>query len=191
METPRAPESNNPAPGSGLPRKRNDALKPRKKINWAKGFGYGFLIFGGLSILDFFSPIPIPTTFGVAFASGLFFIALGSVLLLKDKLPWGKLASRAVKSLSEPPAPEQKIPAMIDPMLPVKILKLAKERKGILTASMVAMELEIPLDQVEAGLNECIRYGHAMADFDMTKEITIYRFHEHLENDPEKEITEF
>jgi hypothetical protein len=187
METPSAPKGEEARSDAGLPQKRKDVLRPQRKIKWAKGFGYGFLFFGIASILDFFSPIPIPTEFGMAFASGGFFIAIGSFLLLKDKIPWGKLAFGAVKKLAEPPKPQ--LPAKIDPMLPVKILKLAKERKGILTASMVALELEIPLDQVEAGLNECIRYGHAMADFDMEKEITIYRFHEHLENDSEKQIT--
>lgn len=189
METPSAPKGGEPRSDAGLPRKRPEPLKPRRNINWRKGFGYGFLFFGIASILDFASPIPIPTEFGLAFVSGFFFIGLGSFLLLKDKIPWGKLATGAAKKLAEPPKPQPQLPAKIDPMLPVQILKLAKEHKGILTASMVALELEIPLDQVEAGLNECIRYGHAMADFDMEKEITVYRFHEHLENDPEKQIS--
>ena len=61
----------------------NDAPEPRKPpakaprsgkpIRVSRIFGYGLLIFGILSIIDFFSPIPIPSAGGSAILSGLFF----------------------------------------------------------------------------------------------------------------------
>ncbi len=167
-----------PEPEKNKDQQKIKLPKPKKEIIWSRFFAKGFIVFGILSILDFFSPIPIPTTFGVAIVSGIIFIGIGSLMLFKDRIPWGKLATGAAKVLVKPqPLPE---PVHFDPLLPVNILKLAKENKGILTLSMVAMELNTPLDQAEAGLNECIKFGHAVADFDMKKEITIYSFHEHL-----------
>ncbi len=175
-------EKNRPSRGLGPSSKKS--LVPRKKIQWSKLIGKGFIGLGILSILDFFSPIPIPTTFAAAFLSGGFMIALGLFLVYKDRINWEKAAAAAAKPLAAPAQPSPP-PVKIDPLLPVKILKLAKKHDGILTASIVAMELDVPLDQVEAGLNECIRFGQAMADFDMRKEITIYVFNEQRERNPE------
>jgi hypothetical protein len=168
--------------GKGVTKRGGSALKPKKDFKWSNFFGKALIVLGGLSILDFASPIPIPTTFGAAFVTGGLFIAVGVFLLVKDRIPWDRVATGAAKTMlpAQPEAPKVKI----DPLLPVRILKLSMGHKGILTQSTVAMELNIPLEQAEAGLDECIRFGHCVPDFDMAKEITVYRFTEHLEAKP-------
>lgn len=67
---------------------------------------------------------------------------------------------------------------VIDPLLPVRILKLAREHKGILTVAQVAISLDVPLDQAEAGLSECVRAGNATPDYDIPRAHAFYRFPE-------------
>jgi hypothetical protein len=74
----------------------------------------------------------------------------------------------------------------IDPLLPVRILKLAKEHNGILSVADVAMGLEVPLDHAEAGIAECVRAGNAFADYDIARAHAVYRFPEFLPPDPLK-----
>ena len=68
----------------------------------------------------------------------------------------------------------------IDPLLPVRILKLAKGHGGILTVAEVAMDLNVPLDQAEAGLSECVRAGNAVPDYDIPRAHPVFRFPEFL-----------
>ncbi len=68
----------------------------------------------------------------------------------------------------------------IDPLLPVRILKLAKDKNGILSVADVAMGLDVPLDHAEAGLAECVRAGNAVPDYDIARAHPIYRFPEFL-----------
>jgi hypothetical protein len=74
-------------------------------------------------------------------------------------------------------------PVSIDPLLPVRILRLAKGHGGILTVAEVAMNLEVPLDQAEAGLSECVRAGNALPDYDISRAHAIFKFPEFLEPD--------
>ena len=71
----------------------------------------------------------------------------------------------------------------IDPLLPVRILKLAKGHGGILTVADVAMDLNVPLDQAEAGLSECVRAGNAVPDYDIPRAHAVFKFPEFLEPD--------
>jgi hypothetical protein len=68
--------------------------------------------------------------------------------------------------------------------LPVRILKLAKQGRGLLTVAEVAIELNVPLDQAQAGFDECVRAGNAFPDFDMIRGLSVYRFPEFAEPDP-------
>lgn len=157
-----------------------DSNKEKKKFTWSKLFGYGLISFGVLSILDLFSPIPIPTVGLTAILSGGVFILLGAVLLNINKSFWLDLVRRNRKLFAKPQV-------QIDPLLPVKILKLSKAHNGILTSSQVAIELNIPLDMAEAGLDECLRFNHATADYDMKRELKYYKFQEHLPLDETSE----
>jgi hypothetical protein len=147
--------------------------KGKKRFSIYRLFGYGLIVFGALSILDFFSPIPIPTTGMSAFVTGGLSILGGGLLLITDKGSWSTLIQRAKKTFLSSRVE-------VDPMIPVKILKLAKTHNGILTASQVAVELNLPLKTAEAGLEECVRYNHAMADYDMKRDFKFYKFQEHL-----------
>ena len=153
--------------------------KTKTPVRVGRVIGYGLVILGGLSVVNFFSPIPIPTVGASALISGFLFMAAGAVALIPDKR--GLLAKIRLlsKTRSRPAAP-------IDPMLPVRILKLAREQRGVLTVSTVAVELSVPLDKAQAGLDECVRNGQAAADFDMTRETTYYSFPEFLPPPAEK-----
>jgi hypothetical protein len=75
-------------------------------------------------------------------------------------------------------------PVTIDPLLPVRILRLAKDHAGIITVAQVAIELNVPLDHAEAGLAECVRAGNALPDYDIAHAHPLYRFPEFLPPDP-------
>jgi hypothetical protein len=75
-------------------------------------------------------------------------------------------------------------PVTIDPLLPVRILRLAKDRAGVITVAQVAIELNVPLSHAEAGLAECVRAGNAVPDYDITHAHATYRFPEFLPPDP-------
>jgi hypothetical protein len=63
----------------------------------------------------------------------------------------------------------------------VRILKLAKSRGGTLTVSEVAIELDVPLDHAEAGLEACVRAGNALPDYDVARGHMLYRFPEFID----------
>lgn len=67
---------------------------------------------------------------------------------------------------------------LLDRLLPVRILKLARQHGGVLTVALVAMELNVPLDQAQAGLDECVRAGNALPDYDIARGHALYRFPE-------------
>ncbi|MBN1699623.1 MAG: hypothetical protein JW881_19045 [Spirochaetales bacterium] len=148
----------------------------KKPLKPGRIFGYVLITLGIINFINLGSPIPVPTIGLSAIAAGIIFTAGGLILLVPDKRSILKKITEYRKK-TEPPKP------LADPMLPVKILKLAREHKGILTLSDVAIELNIPLDEAEAGLKACLRSGQAVGDFDMSRETTYYRFHEYLPPD--------
>jgi hypothetical protein len=68
----------------------------------------------------------------------------------------------------------------IDPLLPVRVLKLAEARSGVLTVSSVAMALNVSLDECQIALDELVRKGAANADVDIATGIASYFFPEFL-----------
>ena len=79
-----------------MPRDEASSARQRSSINidhpcivasgtpiprWKRIVGYGLVGFGVLSVIDFFSPIPIPTTFLGAFFTGGIAIVAGAWLL--------------------------------------------------------------------------------------------------------------
>ena len=68
----------------------------------------------------------------------------------------------------------------IDPLLPVRVLKLAESRGGVLTVSMVAMALNVGLDECQSALDELVRKGAAQADVNLTTGVASYSFPEFL-----------
>jgi hypothetical protein len=113
------------------------------------------------------------------FFVGLGAVIFGAVVLLSD----GGLQNALRRWAGSRGAPPSRLeegtkPPLADPLLPVRILRLAKERGGELTTSTVAMELDVPLDQAVAGLEECVRRGSAFADYDIDRQHALYRFPE-------------
>ena len=81
---------------------------------------------------------------------------------------------RPAEGSGKPQAPR------IDPLLPVRVLKLAESREGTLTVSAVAMSLNVGLDECQLALDELVRKGAANVDVDYATGIASYRFPEFL-----------
>jgi hypothetical protein len=153
----------------------NDKNKKNKKpVRVGRIAGYALLIIGCVSVIDFFSPIPIPTIGASALITGFLLITAGVFALIPDKKALALKFRGLFVSHSRPAPPP------IDPLIPVRILKLARDHQGVLTVSTVAVGLNIPLETAETGLDVCVHSGQAAADFDMTREVKVYRFPEFL-----------
>ncbi len=109
---------------------------------------------------------------GLLIGTGIWILAGPDLRALVRRVVGIKLSGG--KGTRRPPAPR----VVIDPLLPVRILKLAREHKGILTVAQVAISLDVPLDQAEAGLSECVRAGNATPDYDIPRAHAFYRFPE-------------
>ncbi len=111
---------------------------------------------------------------GVLIGAGLWVLAGQELRTLLRRLVGLTFSGRTAR---KPPAPR----IIIDPLLPVRILKLAREHNGILTVAQVAIGLNVPIDQAEAGLSECVRTGNAIPDYDVAHAHSLYRFPEFTE----------
>lgn len=123
---------------------------------------------------------------GLLIGTGLWILAGPDLRALLRKAAGLKMSSGGLGSrpASRHPAPRHPAPrTIIDPLLPVRILRLAREHSGILTVAEVAISLNVPLDQAEAGLSECVRAGNAIPDYDIARSHAVYKFPEFVEND--------
>ncbi|MBU0927982.1 MAG: hypothetical protein KKA67_09550 [Spirochaetes bacterium] len=148
--------------------------------------GIGCVAFGALNILNFWAPVPVPTVGPSAFIIGGLFIGLGIYLQLprsaSGRIEWrrlanifltGRRADGAAIDRTEPPR-------LIDPMLAVRVLRLASESKGSLTVAHAAISLNVSLDDAQAALDECVMKGAAYIEIDGETGIPEYRFPEFL-----------
>ncbi len=67
-----------------------------------------------------------------------------------------------------------------DHLLPVRVLKLAEAREGVLTVSVVAIALDVELDAAQWALDELVRKGAANVDVDISTGVASYSFPEFL-----------
>jgi hypothetical protein len=148
--------------------------------------GYGAVILGATSVLV--GVLPWIDIHAEAYAVGFVLFAAGAWILAGPELR--DTARRAFKAAREARRGSRRgagrpgrVPVIIDPLLPVRILRLAREQGGTLTVAQVAMELTVPLDHAEAGLNECVRAGNAIPDYDIPRAHALYRFPEFAEPD--------
>jgi len=147
-----------------------------------RAIGIGFVVFGALNIIDLASPL-IPTIGVQAIVVGGVCIAAGAYLMRSERGAAGGSTSRLGSLLSvlrEGRRASAKPRRPIDPLLPVRTLRLAKQRGGSLTVSAVAMALEVGLDDAQEALDELVRKGAASADVDLGTGIATYRFPEFL-----------
>lgn len=124
---------------------------------WTPAFptmGVQAFIVGGLCLLASFLIWPRPKAVG-------------------SRIQWEKLA--AAKGAASKPAGEKK---KTDPLLPVKILRLAEKEGGTLTLARAAMGLDVPLDAANEALDECTRQGNAIMEVDEGSGLTRWEFPE-------------
>ena len=146
--------------------------------------GWSLVALGGVSILVGASPL-FPIYLEAFVLGGALFAAGAWVLAGKDLRETIRRGLRAVsqarRSLRRAGGRAQVGMTLLDPLLPVRILKLARGHGGVLTVARVAMDLNVPLDQAQAGLDECVRAGNALPDFDIPRGHALYRFPEFTE----------
>jgi hypothetical protein len=159
-----------------------------------KFFGNLFIIFGVLNIANFWAPRPIPTVGPSAFIIGILLIGTGIYIRLErdaqGNIKWDRIAALFRSSTQQNsaqstrnqgrPNPERKLS---DPLIAVRVLRLAEQKKGMLSISQTAMELNIPLSDAEAGLDECVARGTASIEVDSNTGLAYYRFPEFLPKD--------
>jgi hypothetical protein len=149
--------------------------------------GWGAIALGAASILVGASPL-FPIFIEAFVIGGVFFAAGAWVLAGKELRASIRRAVRVLRESRKPArsAGKSAAAALIDPLLPVRILKLAKAKNGVLTVAEVAIELNVPLNQAEAGLSECVRAGNALPDYDIPHGHPYYRFPEFLPPEPSR-----
>jgi hypothetical protein len=138
--------------------------------------GWILVALGAVSLLIGASPI-FPVWIEAFVLGGALFAAGAWVLAgkeLRDTMRKGLRFWREQR-ISRVPRRGVELP---DPLLPVRILKLARQHAGSLTVAIVAMELNVPLDQAQAGLDECVRAGNALPDYDIARGHALYKFPE-------------
>jgi hypothetical protein len=139
-----------------------------------KILGYISLLTGAVCTFVFLSPL-FPIGIEAFFVGGVFF-ALGLWALAgKGISAFFHTTARVAKAARNA---KQEREVKIDPLLPVRILKLARQKEGRLTVSEVAISLNVPIDQAEEGLKACVRTGNAVADYDIPHGYTLYSFPE-------------
>ena len=152
--------------------------------------GYTLLGLSAVSVFVGVSPI-FPVAIEAFLVGGVLFVAGAWVLAGKELRSTIRRAFEATRSArggkgmrrvneEAPSAP------LADPLLPVRILKLAKDHDGILTVAMVAIELFVPLAQAQKAMDECVRAGNAVPDYDIPRGHALYRFPEFLPRDPQR-----
>jgi hypothetical protein len=134
--------------------------------------GLILVILGFASIaLPFTREFVIISLFLIIFGASRFIADLG----VKDRLRgvWG---SGRRSSIGQ----DKGAASRIDPLLPVRVLKLAESHSGVLTVSVVAMALNVGLEECQIALDELVRKGAANVDVDLSTGVATYRFPEFL-----------
>jgi hypothetical protein len=156
-------------------------------MNFRRLFGNSLIGLGLLNIVNFFAPRPIPTVGISAFIVGGLLIGAGIALKMGgtgSSIHWrrlgGLLRNDEKKGARNGIRNGDKQPAPIDPLLAVKVLRLAEQRGGTLTVAQTAMELNVPLDDAQEALDECARKGGADIEVDPNTAVSVYRFREFL-----------
>jgi hypothetical protein len=108
-----------------------------------------------------------------------FLLAFGASRILREPGLRSRLRGLFL-STRRPPENQMRERPRIDPLLPVRVLKLAESRSGIVTVSSVAMALNVGLDECQLALDELVRKGAATVDVDLSTGVASYSFPEFL-----------
>jgi len=145
--------------------------------------GAGLIGLGVANILNFWAPVPVPTVGPSAFIIGGLLVLGGFYLRLPQgssgRIVWDRLFGAARLGAARPKP--------VDPMLAVRVLKLASESGGSLTVSQAAIKLNVALDDAQAALDECAVKGTAYIQVDEATGIPAYKFPEFYKGDRTEE----
>ena len=83
----------------------------------------------------------------------------GAVAIVRDFSGKDRLRGLLGSLRRRTPEPRDEVRPRIDPLLPVRVLKFAESRSGIVTVSSVAMALNVGLDECQLALDELVREG--------------------------------
>jgi hypothetical protein len=108
-----------------------------------------------------------------------FLIVFGASRIAKDLGVRDKIGHMVFSGRHQPDA-QIRDRIRIDPLLPVRVLKLAEARSGVVTVSSVAMALNVGLDECQLALDELVRKGAANVDVDLSNGVASYTFPEFL-----------
>jgi hypothetical protein len=126
-----------------------------------------------------FVTLPFMRFGGEFFLISAFLFTLGAFRLSRELGVKDRLRD-LIGASKRPTESQAKPPQRIDPLLPVRVLKLAESRQGIVTVSSVAMALNVGLDECQLALDELVRKGAAAVDVDMSTGVASYSFPEFL-----------
>jgi len=148
-------------------------------------FGNLIIAFGVINILNFWAPRPIPTVGISAFIFGGLLIGAGALLKAQrdesGRIQWGRLFALLRSSAQKPvsgSSKKQETEHSIDPLLAVRVLRLAEENDGKLSIAQTAMQLNVPMGDAEAALDECTSRGTAYIEVNAGTGIASYCFPE-------------
>jgi hypothetical protein len=114
---------------------------------------------------------------GEAIVFGILFLGIGAARIIGQSSAKEKIKSLLGAAKSRDSTPSPKSPTA-DHLLPVRVLKLAESRGGVLTVSAVAMALEVELDAAQWALDELVRKGAASVDINLATGVASYSFPE-------------
>jgi len=141
-------------------------------MSFKKILGIVLVVLGAVSI-------SLPFTREFIFISFIL-IAFGAANIIRESGTKERLRY-LLRSMRRPYEPEsRRSTPRIDPLLPVRVLKLAESHAGTLTVSVVAMALNVGLDECQTALDELVRKGAANVDVDLNNGVANYRFPEFL-----------
>jgi hypothetical protein len=132
-----------------------------------------------LVVLGFIS-IPFVRFGGEFLLLSAFFLVFGALRVGRELGGPEKLRSLIDRPRREAFGSGRSSEPRIDPLLPVRVLKLAEARAGSLTVSAVAMALNVGLDECQLALDDLVRKGAATVDVDLSTGVATYRFPEFL-----------
>ena len=141
-------------------------------MSFKKILGVVLVVLGAASI-------SLPFTREFIFIS-LILIAFGAASIIREVGGAERIRRLLRSSRRQYPQESRGSPPRIDPLLPVRVLKLAESHAGSLTVSVVAMALNVGLDECQIALDELVRKGAANVDVDLSNGVANYRFPEFL-----------
>ena len=127
-----------------------------------------------------FVTLPLVRLVPELFLVSAFLLIFGAVRITRD-FGFKDRINGLLGSRRRPVEPPTKNPTpRIDPLLPVRVLKLAESRSGVITVSTVAIALNVSLDECQLALDELVRKGAAIVDVDFSNGVASYSFPEFL-----------